>query len=391
MRRAGLEHRFIPAIAGTFFCPPWIMSYITAIGTANPPNKLHQTAIADFMIKAMQLSDTDARKLRVLYGKTGIESRYSVLADYGKKNGFDFFANSDDFEPFPSTKKRLDLFREHSLNISLEAIAACLLKRPEVDKKTITHLIVVSCTGMYAPGLDIDLVNALQLTSSLQRLCINFMGCYAAFNALKLADSFCETQPAAKVLVVCTELCSIHFQKKNNENNILANALFADGSACLLVESTPRKGLNLRPESFFCDLLPEGGGDMAWTVGDAGFEMKLTSYVPGIIRSGIKKLTQALLANIAEDFSNVSYFAIHPGGKKILEVIEQELGLAKEHNRHAYAVLKKYGNMSSPTVLFVLNEVCQTLNGVDDGKKILSFAFGPGLTLESMLLKIENH
>jgi len=367
------------------------MSYITAIGTANPSHKVSQSSIADFMVKAMQLNEGEARKLKALYRITGIESRYSVLSDYGKEKSFAFYSNTEDMEPFPSTKRRLELFRQHSLKISLEAINSCFSKRPDLDKKSITHLIVVSCTGMYAPGLDIDIVNSLGLPSTTQRLCINFMGCYAAFNALKIADTFCHAEANAKVLVVCTELCSIHFQKENTEDNMLANALFADGSAALLVESTPHKGLNLKPESFFCDLAPESENEMAWTVGDLGFEMKLSAYVPEIIRSGIKRLTSSLLNQISQNFSDISYFAIHPGGKKILEVIEQELGLTKEQNQASYEVLKNYGNMSSPTVLFVLNEVCKNLNGVDSGKTILSFAFGPGLTMESMLLKIENH
>jgi prepilin-type processing-associated H-X9-DG protein len=367
------------------------MSYITAIGTANPDHRLSQSEIAEFMVRAMGLNEHDAHKLRALYRVTGIESRYSVLGDYGKKEGFAFFANSPDLEPFPSTKARLSLYAHYSLELSLKATAACLAKQPEFDRTSLTHLIVVSCTGMYAPGLDIDIVNSLGLSPNIQRLCINFMGCYAAFNGMKLADLFCQTQADAKVLVICTELCSLHFQKVNNEDNMLANALFADGSAALLVESTPRKGLNLRPESFFCALSSEGEKDMAWTVGDLGFEMKLSSYVPDVIRSGIKQLTTSLLDRISQTLSDVSFFAIHPGGKKILEVIEQELGLSKENNRHAYSVLKNYGNMSSPTVLFVINELCAHLNGVDGGKKILSFAFGPGLTLESMLLKIENH
>ena len=130
---------------------------------------------------------------------------------------------------------------------------------------------------------------------------------------------------------------------------------------------------------------------MAWIVGDLGFEMRLSSYVPDVIQRGIKTLTHSLLEQISNDLSDVSYFAIHPGGKKILEVIEQELNLTKEQNKSAYEVLRNYGNMSSPTVLFVLQDVCKNLNGVDDKKKILSFAFGPGLTLESMVLEIQNH
>jgi len=247
------------------------MSYITSIGTANPQNKVKQADIAEFMVRAMGLDQNDARKLRALYRVTGIESRYSVIGDYGRKDGFDFYANSPDMEPFPSTKKRLGLYREHSLNISLKAISMCLSKRPEFDKTSLTHLVVVSCTGMYAPGLDIDIIKAMGLSPHIQRLCINFMGCYAAFNGMKLADTFCKAQPEAKVLVVCTELCSLHFQKENSDDNMLANALFADGSAALLVESTPRRGLNLKPESFYCAIAMEGEKDMAWTVGDLGF------------------------------------------------------------------------------------------------------------------------
>jgi len=367
------------------------MSFITAIGTANPANKVSQPALADFMVRAMQLNNDQARKLRAIFRVSGIDSRYSVIDDYSKKDNFSFYNNRVDMEPFPSTRVRLELFREKSVALSVTAVEACLGKIKSFDKNSITHLVVVSCTGMYAPGLDIDLVKSLHLSSNIQRLCINFMGCYAAFNAIKIADTYCQSDPKAKVLVVCTELCSIHFQKQYSEDNLLANALFADGSAALLIESSSRIGLNLKPVSFFCDLAPDGEQDMAWTVGDLGFEMRLSAYVPDVIRDGIAKLTNLLLQKISSQLSDISYYAIHPGGKKILEVIEAELGLTKEQNKASYEVLKNFGNMSSPTVLFVLNELSRGLNGIDDGKKILSFAFGPGLTLESMVLEIQNH
>jgi prepilin-type processing-associated H-X9-DG protein len=367
------------------------MSFITSIGTANPEHRFSQSAIAEFMVRSMQLDEEDARRLRALFRMTGIETRYSVIADYGKSDGYDFYSNSKDFEPFPSTAKRLQLYRQHALSLSIAAVNRCLNKWEDFNKNSISHLVVVSCTGMYAPGLDIDLVKALGLPTTTQRLSINFMGCYAAFNGLKQADIICQSNPHAKVLVVCTELCSIHFQKENSDDNVLANALFADGSAALLVESNPRRGVNLKPLSFYCDLAQEGEQDMAWTVGDLGFEMRLSSYVPNVIQRGIKTLTSSLLNQVSHSLDDVAYFAIHPGGKKILEVIEQELNLSKEQNNSAYEVLRNYGNMSSPTVLFVLQEVCKNLNGVDDGKKILSFAFGPGLTLESMVLEIQNH
>ena len=365
------------------------MSFITSIGTATPPHVLSQATIAEFMVRAMDLSGDDARKLRVLFRAGGIETRHSVLEDYGKTDHFSFYENSVGMEPFPSTRRRLELYRKHALALSMEAVASCLSFIPGVRKDSITHLIVVSCTGMYAPGLDIDLIKALGLNSNLQRTCINFMGCYAAFNGLKLAAASCAADPRSKVLIVCTELCTIHFQKEKTEDNMLANALFADGSAAVLVESKPRTGANLILEDFHCELATEGEHDMTWTVGDLGFEMRLSSYVPDVVGGGIRSLTRSLLAKNQQTLPDVSYFAIHPGGKRILEAIEKELGLTKNQNRFAYNVLRRYGNMSSPTVLFVIREIYLGLNKNDQGKRILSFAFGPGLTLESMVLKIE--
>lgn len=365
------------------------MSNITAIGTANPPHRFRQSQLADFMVKAMQLSQQDSRKLRKVFNASGIDYRYSVLEDYGLERDYTFYANTPDFEPFPSTAKRLKLFRENALNLSLTAVQNMLQEIPEFNLQEITHLVIVCCTGMYAPGLDIDLVKKLNLPTSVQRIGINFMGCYAAFNAFKVADAFCQTDNKAKVLLVCTELCSLHFQKEPTEDNLISNALFADGAAAVLVEAQTTASLRLKPENFCSDLVIGSEKEMAWAIGDLGFEMKLSTYVPSIIKSGILKLTTTLLEKISKNLSDVRFFAIHPGGRKILESIEQELGLNKDQNEPAYHVLKNYGNMSSPTVLFVLREIIKKLTPHDHGEHILSFAFGPGLTLESMILKIE--
>jgi prepilin-type processing-associated H-X9-DG protein len=367
------------------------MSFITAIGTANPPNKFNQSAIADFMVKAMRLNDEGTRKLRAIFRMSGIDTRHSVISDYGRTERFDFFPNAADSQPEPSTRQRIELYRKHALALSMEAVKNCLQSAGEYDPGQITHLIAVSCTGMYAPGLDIDLVNELKLSSHTQRLCINFMGCYAAFNAIKQADYICSSHTNASVLIVCTELCTIHFQKENTEDNLLANALFADGSAALLMKSKPSAGINLKPASFFADLAPEGAEDMAWMIGDMGFEMRLSSYVPDIIKKGIHQLTQRLMEQIETDLGKIDYFAIHPGGRKILETIETELKITPQQNVHAYYVLKHFGNMSSPTVLFVLKEILSRLDPADNEKKILSIAFGPGLTLESMILQVTYH
>jgi alpha-pyrone synthase len=368
----------------------WKMSFITAIGTATPSNRISQSTIAEFMLRSMKLTNGDSRKLKTIFKHSGIEYRYSVLADYGKSQDFTFYSSSENFEPVPTTQNRLRVFREEAIKLSLASVREMLKSQSNFKLDSITHLIVVCCTGMYAPGLDIDIVRELQLPSTVQRTAINFMGCYAAFNALKIADSFCKNDPNAKVLVVCTELCSLHFQREATDDNLLANALFADGSAAVLVEAKSNSKLQLGLESFHSDLSKSGEQFMAWTVGDLGFEMKLSAYVPDVIRNGIASLTNSLLEKISKKFADIKHFAIHPGGIKILQAIEEELGIEKEKNQSAYKVLQQFGNMSSPTVLFVLKDLIENLNSNNTNEHILSFAFGPGLTLESMILKIQQ-
>lgn len=365
------------------------MSYITAISTANPTNRFSQPAIAEFMLKTMQFTNGESRKLKTIFKASGIAYRHSVLKDYGRTSDFDFYPQSEN-DDHPSTRDRLNIFREHALPLSVTAAAKLFTEYSNLNPSQITHLIVVCCTGMYAPGLDIELVKALKLKTSVHRTAINFMGCYAAINALKIADAFCKSDPQAKVLVVCTELCSLHFQRKATDDNLLANALFADGSAAVLVESDSDSKVQLELKGFHNDLAPEGSEDMAWTIGDLGFEMRLSAYVPDIIRKGVASLTTTLLEKISKRFTDINHFAIHPGGKKILEVIEQELNITKQQNSAAYHVLQNYGNMSSPTILFVIAELINNLKPSHVNEHILSFAFGPGLTMESMILQIKR-
>jgi predicted naringenin-chalcone synthase len=363
------------------------MSYITAIATATPPNRITQTDIAAFMEKTMLLNNGERRKLKTIFRSSGIAYRHSVLPDYSRTQGFEFFPE-EGVDVFPTTKERLEIFRKTALPLSIKA--AKKIFEGTVAPKDITHLVVVCCTGMYAPGLDIELVGALGLKNTVNRTAINFMGCYAAFSALKIADAFCKVDHDAKVLVICTELCSLHFQRQGTDDNLLANALFADGCAAVLVEGKSVSQLQLELEGFHNDLAPDGNDDMAWSIGDLGFEMKLSAYVPEKIRRGIASLTESLLKKISKKVADIQHFAIHPGGIKILEVIEEELNIHKEKNNAAYHVLRNYGNMSSPTVLFVLDELIRSFTTKDISKNILSFAFGPGLTMESMVLKIKS-
>jgi predicted naringenin-chalcone synthase len=360
---------------------------IHAIGTAVPENAIVQANIAQFMSTAHGLNEHESRQLNVLYRATGIRKRHSVIHDYSTTNPeeWDFYPNSKDLKPFPSTAERGDIYKKNAIILSRRAIKACF-KQCDISLKSITHLITVSCTGMYAPGLDIDLINELGLNKSVDRCSINFMGCYAAITALKQATAICKSDNKANVLVVCVELCTLHFQNNKTDENLLANALFSDGAAAMILSNDQKEtGISLEPIDFHCELIPEGDKEMAWQIGDHGFQMKLSNYVPDLIGKGIGNLIKKLTANLS---SAPAHYAFHPGGKRILEVIEKELDLTKEQNFAAYDVLKNYGNMSSPTVLFVLNQLMSTLTEENKGETILSLAFGPGLTLESMILKI---
>jgi predicted naringenin-chalcone synthase len=358
-------------------------AYINAIETALPPFATDQTRIADFMVRHLKMDSEEERKLRILYRASGIKERYSVLEDFGKNlNGQSFFKEG---MTFPSAKPRMQLYQRHALKLALES-SRKILTNEAVDSKSITHLITVSCTGMYAPGLDIELVEHLGLNTDVQRTSINFMGCYAAFNALKLADQIVSKSSDAHVLIVAVELCSIHLQEKKDEENLLANAIFGDGASAVLVSSTPAKR-SLEITRFHNDLALGGKEEMGWFIGDYGFEMKLTPQVPDVIQKGIGELTERLLEKIQLGLDDISFFAIHPGGKRILEVIEEKLSISKDQNDYSRDILKRYGNMSSPTILFVLKAIMNKLSNEDHDRYILSFAFGPGLTLESAVLK----
>ena len=365
-------------------------SYITAIGTAVPPHRISQPHVADFMADVLEMNETEKRRLKALYRASGIQNRYSVLSDYNRTEGeFEFYGNEGNLEPVPAIGRRMETYRKHASTLCLQAIEDCTKRHEDFDKSRLTHLITVSCTGMYAPGIDIEIVEKMGLPTHIQRTAINFMGCYAAFPALKAADHICRANPDARVLIVCVELCTIHFQKDKADDHLLSNALFGDGAAAVLVQGQPAAA-SLQMSSFYGDLMPVGKQDMAWHISNFGFEMTLSAYVPDLIEQGVGALTQNLLRNLPVTLADVSLFAIHPGGKRILEVIEKQLNLPPDANRHAYETLRDYGNMSSPTVLFVLKSLQASLQQSDNGKHILSFAFGPGLTLESMLLKVND-
>lgn len=377
------------------------MAAITAIGTANPNFSQAQSDVASFMSKAFGLNKTEARRLQAIYRATGIERRYSVISDYCEPQERHHFFKTDG--SLPSTKQRMALYKEHALPLALTAVHDCFSSNDDEHglncnsvsntvRNTITHIITVSCTGMYAPGLDIEIIHALNLPFNTQRTAVNFMGCYGVFNALKLADAICKSNQAAKVLIVSVELCSLHIQNARSVDDIISGAIFSDGAAAMIVESegNREKHSEQRPnkyfklDHFYCDLIPEGKRHMTWAIADQGFDIVLSSYVPALIETGIGKFFEQ---NVAVQRSFIDIFAIHPGGSKILEVCEKVLGIRPEQNEVARKVLRNYGNMSSATIVFLLKDLWNHKETLHN-KTIFSCAFGPGLTVESALLQV---
>ncbi|MCW8400366.1 type III polyketide synthase [Legionella sp. PATHC038] len=366
-----------------------MQSNITAIGIATPPFMRTQDEIADLISVGFHLDGSQTKILKKIYKSSGIETRYSVLTDYCKQPGqFEFFPNTPQ-ESFPSTSQRMAIYKENALNLAMVSIENCL-NSIDFDRRKITHLITVSCTGMYAPGIDIEIVQKLNLSPSVKRTAINFMGCYGAFNGLKVANAFCQTEPSSNVLLVCVELCTIHFQNAFNIESIVSNAIFADGAATALIQGENASQKRFALESFYCDLVPQTSQDMAWTITNYGFDIILSAYVPEAIQSGIFMFAEKLLRQLNYSFNDIDFYAIHPGGIKILQACEKALKITADDNQYSYDVLRNYGNMSSVTILFVLKKIWDKLGTQDDTKHIFSCAFGPGLTLESMILKVKH-
>lgn len=328
---------------------------------------------------AHQLDEVESRKLGIFYRMSGIKSRYSVLDDFKKEKveDFSFFPTNKSFSPFPGTGARMKVFREKAPELTHQA-SLHALDRAQVDPATITHLILVSCTGMVAPGVELELMQRLGLGDQVERYCIHFMGCYAAFTGIKLADKILRAEPEARVLLVTVELCTLHFQKEYTEDNVLANSLFGDGAAAALLMRSDR---GLQIGSYLGHVLREGDQDMAWGIGDFGFEMRLSKYIPSLLDQGIQGLSRIFEEKF--QISQIKHFAIHPGGKQILAKVQEAFGLPKAVNHHAEQVLQNYGNMSSASILFVLQRMLADPQVSGD---ILAMGFGPGLTLETLQL-----
>jgi len=333
---------------------------------------------------AYNAGEKEKRILGYLYTHSGIETRYSVIPDYTvPMHEWEFYPRSANLEPFPNLEYRMQWFHKHALPLSLQAATKCI--DGYIDKAEVTHLVTVSCTGMSAPGLELQLMEAMDLKPDTARTAINFMGCYAAIHGLKMANDIVNANPGSKVLVVCTELCSIHFQKTFTDDTIVAPLIFGDGSAAVLICSNddPRPGIRI--DSFYSEVLKNAKDSMSWNLSSNGFVMTLSADVPDMFLTEIGPLKERAVRKAGYDDNDIKYWCIHPGGQRILEAISKGLSLTEGDLFYSCDILKNYGNMSSATILFVLARMWQELIH-DHGARIFVAAFGPGLTMESAIL-----
>jgi predicted naringenin-chalcone synthase len=342
--------------------------------------------ILNFMQDVYAMDEVEKRKLRFLYHQSAIQTRYSAIPDYSLNAGeWEFYPATENLEPFPGLEKRMDWFNKTAPTLSVNAVKKCIAQK--TNKEEITHLITVSCTGMSAPGLDLQVMEIMDLPKNIFRTSVNFMGCYAAIHAMKLADSFCKNDLNAKVVIVCTELCTLHFQKETTVDNIASGLLFGDGSAALLITHDDNNLEGIHLKKFYCEVGFNGKEYMSWQLSSSGFLMKLSGYVPELIEQDFNYLMKKALQNANMNEAEITHWCIHPGGKRILSAIEKSTSILNEDLTYSYHVLKEYGNMSSPTIFFVLKEIMESLQSKKERPaNIFGAAFGPGLTMETFIL-----
>jgi predicted naringenin-chalcone synthase len=349
-------------------------AFINRIATAVPKHDVHQAFVS---FAAGMLPEGTVRNIfRRMARLSAIEHRYSFVQPVATENGA-WKDVEQVYEPgnFPVTARRMKFFESFAPQLAHNALDKLSLTAEE--RRGITHVVVTSCTGLYAPGLDFEVVSHLGLDPSVERTMIGFMGCYAAINALKSAHHIVRSVPDSRVLVLNLELCSLHFQETNNLEQVLSFLVFADGCAASLVSAQPQ---GLAIDSFLAVSIPETSHLITWRIGELGFDMHLSGQVPGEIGSALKQMGSEVTRG--KDPLAIDLWAVHPGGRSILDSVEKGLSLAPDALSFSRSVLAQYGNMSSATVMFVLQQIIQR---AQTGQQGCAMSFGPGLTAETML------
>ena len=351
-------------------------AYVNRIATAVPDHEVHRF----FLDFATSLLAADPRSQAIfsrMADRAGIERRYSCFAPGGQPT--DAALDRDGIfrrNAFPRTGHRMQMFERAAPELAQLAVDRLL---PAAERAGITHLVVTSCTGFSAPGLDLELVGRCGLSPSVERTIIGFMGCYAAINALKLARHVVRSEPGARVLVVNLEICTLHLKETHELEKLLSFCLWGDGCAASLVTADPA---GLRIDGFHAAIAPARRDLMTWSIRDDGFDMHLSGEVPAALHEMLADRIGEMLRGRAK--GEIDLWAIHPGGRSVLDAAERALGLDPRALEHSREVLRRCGNMSSATVMFVLERM---LNAARPDLAGCAMAFGPGLTAETMLFR----
>ena len=351
-------------------------AYLNRIATAVPDHDVHQAfvAFADHLLTTGPEPRTRALFNRMAT-RSGITHRYSILAPNQAStefhlNAHDFYRNGE----FPHTTQRMKAYEEFAPVLMRRALDR--LHLTPAERSGITHVVITTCTGLYAPGLDFQAVEHLGLNPAVERTMIGFMGCYAAINGLKTARHILRSEPSARVLMVNLELCTLHLQETTDLEQVLSFLVFADGCAASLL-STEATGFAL--DSFRAVLIPETRELITWKIGGLGFDMLLSGQVPNAIGQALEQTGSEITTPAPT--SGIDLWAVHPGGKSVLDAVERGLHLQPEALNCSREVLNLYGNMSSATVMFVLERL---LAEAHPGQQGCAMSFGPGLTAETM-------
>lgn len=353
---------------------------IEGIGTALPALSLPQELSAAWSQEAAW-GNGRRRLIPAVFLKTGIRRRHSVVLEGDPVRQKFFPPARDAADGGPTTGARMERYVHEAPALALRAARAAFadaeLGAPEAP--SVSHLVTVSCSGFRAPGFDIDLIRGLGLDPSVARTHVGFMGCHGALNGLRVARAFVESDPSSRVLLCAVEMCSLHYDYRMGTAHILANALFGDGAAAVVARAGP--GAGWRHAASGCVLLPGSADQMTWSIGDHGFEMGLSPRVPRTIAEHLRPWLERWLGAQGLDLSAVASWAIHPGGPRILDAVENALGLPPGATLASREVLEECGNMSSPTVLFILDR----LRRRGAPRPCVALGFGPGLAAEAAL------
>jgi predicted naringenin-chalcone synthase len=354
------------------------LSAILGMGTAVPKEGVTQCEALAFALQTIGGDPEATRTLPALYRRSGVSRRGTVLASGEGQQTF-FRPRENQGDRGPGTGARVARYALEAPPMAAQSSTAALTAAG-LDPARITHLVTASCTGFNAPGVDIALIKRLGLSPEVQRTHIGFMGCHGAINALRVASAFAAQDPTAVVLVCAVEVCSVHYQYGSDPQTIVANALFADGAAAAVIGT----GAGPRLRAFGTCVLPESTDAMQWRISDHGFQMALSARVPEMLASTVRSWVSTWLERHGLKVEEIGAWCVHPGGPRILSAVAEGLSLKDGALAASRGVLAEHGNMSSPTVLFILDRL-RAAGALE--RPCVMLAFGPGLVIEAALLR----